>query len=396
MNTALADVLASVECSNDTIIVTWSDSHRSVFPLRWLRYECSCRECGDSQTGIRFVTPADVGKSLAVERCGISATGDLELFWSRGNHYSSYERTWLREHCLSESSRDARLHRPTVWGAELASRVPRVSFVDFMNDDSQRCDAFEAIRDFGLVHVVDGPADVGVAEQLAKQVGPLEETNFGRVFDLQSTADALSIGATRHAASLHTDECYRNMPTGIKFIHCISDSDSGTGYSLFADGFHIGELLHQAAPAAFELLSVEPVTFHRRYEEAIIVARAPIFSRAPNGHVVGFRFQDRSLAPLDVPCGDVDALLDAIDDLMRLIGDAQSQLRLRLAPGESVLFDNHRLLHGRTGFTGHRHLQLCSVNRDTFISEMRVLQKNLNREGPYLRLASGASCAVNE
>ena len=55
-----------------------------------------------------------------------------------------------------------------------------------------------------------------------------------------------------------------------------------------------------------------------------------------------------------------------------------------------MLFDNHRLLHGRAGFTGPKHLQICYVNRDTFISEMRVLERDLGREGPYLRIAGGA------
>ncbi|MFE4977674.1 TauD/TfdA family dioxygenase [Kitasatospora sp. NPDC056651] len=30
------------------------------------------------------------------------------------------------------------------------------------------------------------------------------------------------------------------------------------------------------------------------------------------------------------------------------------RLRLRLAPGHGVVLDNHRLLHGRTGFSGER------------------------------------------
>ena len=69
----------------------------------------------------------------------------------------------------------------------------------------------------------------------------------------------------------------------------------------------------------------------------------------------------------------------------------QNQIKIRLEPGEAVLVDNHRVLHGRTGFSGARHLQLCSVNRDTFLSEMRVLERALNRDGPYLRLASGGA-----
>lgn len=395
MSNGGSTTIASVEHSADAVIVTWADAHRSEFPLRWLRYECVCEQCGESRSGIRFVTPIDASKGIAVENCRIDEIGDLEIQWSPVQHRSRYERSWLRQHCLEKASREARVHRPTTWARELESQLPRVSFDGFVNETASRCDAFEAIRDFGLVHIIEGPAQIGIAERLSACIGAIEETNFGRVFDLKSVDNATSIGATAHPASLHTDECYRNMPTGIKVIHCVKDSDPDTGYSLFADGFRIGELLEQTSPDAFELLCGQPVTFNRRYEDAIIVASAPIFSRDFDGRLVGFRFQDRSMAPLDVEPSEVGTVLDAISALMELIGEPENQLRLRLSPGEAVLFDNHRLLHGRTGFTGSRHLQLSSVNRDTFISEMRVLQRQLGRPGPYLQVASGASCGVS-
>ena len=106
-----------------------------------------------------------------------------------------------------------------------------------------------------------------------------------------------------------------------------------------------------------------------------------------NWDVVGFRFQERSMAPLDVAAVQWDAVFDAIRELMKLINARDNQINCHLAPREAMLFDDHRC---RTGFTGLRHLELCYVNRDTFISEMPVLERELEREGPYLRIGGEA------
>ena len=380
--------LKSVDHTDTSIVIEWADAHTSHFPLRWLRYECKCEQCGESSTGIRFVTLGMLSRDLSAKTSRDNDTGDLEVIWGPDGHRSCYDKSWLRQHCLETESRAKRVHNPTTWGQELV--LPQVSFDEYENDAARRCDAYEAIRDYGLVHIVDGPPECGMAERLALKIGPLEDTNFGAVFDLRSTPDPANIGATNHPATLHTDNSYRNMPTGVVAIHCVQASDPGTGYSLFADGFNLARKLEQADPKAYEILCSVPIMFNRRYPEAIVMARAPIISRDREGRVIGFRFQDRSMAPLDIEPSQADLVLDAIAELMTHIDDPRNQLKLRLAPGEAVLFDNHRLMHGRTGFTGPRHLQIGSVNRDTFISEMRVLERDLGRESPYLRIAGGA------
>ena len=380
--------IESVDHTDTSIMIEWADAHTSHFPLRWLRYECKCEQCGESSTGIRFLTLAMIPKDLSVRACGDDNEGNLEVIWGPEEHRSCYEPSWLRRHCLENESRAGRVHYPTTWGQDLV--LPQVSFDEYENDASRRCDAYEAIRDYGLVHIVDGPPECGMAERLALKIGHLEDTNFGAIVDLRSTPDPSNIGLTNHPATLHTDNSYRNMPTGVVAIHCVQASDPGTGYSLFADGFNLARKLEQADPKAYEILCSVPIMFNRRYPEAIVMARAPIISRDREGRVIGFRFQDRSMAPLDIEPSQADLVLDAIAELMTHIDDPRNQLKFRLAPGEAVLFDNHRLMHGRTGFTGPRHLQIGSVNRDTFISEMRVLERDLGCEGPYLRIAGGA------
>ena len=382
--------LASTQSESGDIFVRWKNEQYSRFPFRWLRYECSCSHCGDSTTGIRFLTLAELPKILQVESCSLTTDNKLRVVWSPTKHESLYDGNWLWQHRLDPNARETRVHKPTTWGSELETTLPTYQFDDYLENASTRCDVFEAIRDLGLAKLVNGPDRVGTCEQVAAPIGPLEETYFGRIFDLKSSENAESVGGTRHPATLHTDDSYLNHPTGLKIIHCIRPGDNGTGLTLFVDGFRLGEKLTVTAPKAFEILSTIPLTFNRRYKKAILVAKAPVFSCDTDGRITGFRFQDRSMAPLSAERKKIEQVLDAIVELMALIDEPENQIKLRLLPGDAVLFDNQRVLHGRTGFSGPRHLQLCSVSRDAYISEMRVLQHTLNREGPYQFLASGA------
>jgi gamma-butyrobetaine dioxygenase len=52
-------------------------------------------------------------------------------------------------------------------------------------------------------------------------------------------------------------------------------------------------------------------------------------------------------------------------------------LTFRLGPGDCVVFDNTRILHGRTGFAaaGQRHLQGCHADLDGVASTVAVLRR---------------------
>ena len=54
-----------------------------------------------------------------------------------------------------------------------------------------------------------------------------------------------------------------------------------------------------------------------------------------------------------------------------------------------MVFDNHRVFHGREAFAGERRMLLTSVNRQDFHSTVRLLAKKLGREGYDRRLPAG-------
>jgi gamma-butyrobetaine dioxygenase len=61
--------------------------------------------------------------------------------------------------------------------------------------------------------------------------------------------------------------------------------------------------------------------------------------------------------------------------------DPKFQLKFRLRSGDLVLFDNQRILHGRTPFSSAkhpRHLRGCYLTRDSVYSESALLRRQLN------------------
>ena len=75
---------------------------------------------------------------------------------------------------------------------------------------------------------------------------------------------------------------------------------------------------------------------------------------------------------------------------MSRLNDPSFHLRFRLEAGDAVVFDNHRVLHAREGFSGRRHLRLFHVRREEFHNRLRLLSRKLGRDSADLRLAGGA------
>ncbi len=57
----------------------------------------------------------------------------------------------------------------------------------------------------------------------------------------------------------------------------------------------------------------------------------------------------------------------------RYVRDPAFEYRFQLEPGTVLLFDNQRVLHGRTAFTGHRRLIGCYLHGDDYRSRLRGL-----------------------
>ena len=64
-----------------------------------------------------------------------------------------------------------------------------------------------------------------------------------------------------------------------------------------------------------------------------------------------------TFAPHRMPFGHMEAWYRAYERFVKLVGDERHQYRVALAAGDFVLYDNYRMLHARTAFTGARWMR---------------------------------------
>lgn len=83
------------------------------------------------------------------------------------------------------------------------------------------------------------------------------------------------------------------------------------------------------------------------------------------------------MLPVRLPPAEAKAAYAAILVWARLLARPEFLLRLRLSPGDCLIFDNTRVLHARTAFaaTGERHLQGCYADLDGLLSTLAVLRR---------------------
>ena len=112
-----------------------------------------------------------------------------------------------------------------------------------------------------------------------------------------------------------------------------------------------------------------------------------------DGDIEGVRFTDRTIPLQDLPDEYVEPVYRAIKALWKIVNSDALKFVYLMQPGDLHVFDNQRVLHGRTAFDpgkSRRHLQQCSVNCDEFHSTLRTLAAKHNHAAWDLSMTGGA------
>jgi gamma-butyrobetaine dioxygenase len=230
--------------------------------------------------------------------------------------------------------------------------------------------------------IVDGIAlvtgmedsDAGLT-RLCNLLGPVTPSADGFAFDVRLEIKPTNLAYTARALELHTDLPSEEAAPGVQFLHCRRNSVTG-GFSLFVDGAAVAEALRAESPAEFDLLAAHPIPFFRRHEGWDYRAHQHVIELDRDGQVSGVTVSQHLADLFDLPQRLLDIYYPAFCHFIRLLRDERFLNRFRLAPGECIVFDNHRIVHGREAFSatsGERHLRGCYIDRGALRSTYRTL-----------------------
>ncbi len=355
--------------------VTWPDGTQANFPFIWLRDNCPSALHPETQERMQdlLAIPADISAhDVGVEDDCVTVA------WEGDGHRSRFSLDWLAQHAPGRPVADPAEVAAKIWRGDIARQdLPKGDAASLLADDGALARWLAETRAWGL-SLVDGLADdpqAGMA--VARRIGFLRETNFGTVFEVKSKPNPNNLAYTAVALPLHTDLPNQELPPGYQFLHCLANEAVGGG-SVFADGYAIAEDLRRKAPDVFDLLSTTPIPFRFHDGDVDIRRRREVITLDDGGAVTEICWNAHLADVFDMPAESLAEYYRAYRAFMAATRDPAYTVKFALRPGEMVVFDNRRVLHGRAAFdptTGYRHLQGFYVDRGEFDSRLRVLAR---------------------
>jgi len=362
--------ITMVDHDRQWLKVQFSDGVTSRFLGAWLRDNIGS---GRHRVGGQRTFDINTLPAISIADACRSDSGVTVSFSPEGID-DTFDEEWLRQHCGDHAS--GVVPPPTLWGAEIQDTLHFEDYPSLLSDQARLGAWLTHIRDYGFGLLENVPVTPGSILDAVALFGYVRETNYGQLFDVRVEANPANLAFTNLGIGMHTDNPYRNPVPGLQLLHCLVNQSDG-GASQLCDGFAVVEHIRRDHPDAFELLTTQPVRFRFLDQgSADLQSYGPLIDIDTIGNLRGIRYNSRSVQAFDMPSAVLADYYDAYRILGESLQDPSNAIEFRLEAGQLMIFDNQRVLHGRSAYLeGKRHLQGCYADKDSLHSRIRTLEE---------------------
>lgn len=263
---------------------------------------------------------------------------------------------------------------------------PYFLFESFKDNQAVYRSAMKALFTYGLFFLLDVPGSEESVKNIAAQIGVIQNTFYGSTWDVVSKPNAENVAYTNSYLGLHQDLLYMRTVPRIQILHCLSNTCDG-GESLFGDGYQAKAQFRRRHPQYMQALKERGVLYGYNKGGNMYEQSRPTFSRGGiwwsppfQSH---FQADNLTLEAMEL----YSQWREGTRLLKDIIEDEENIYQYKMQAGDCVVFDNHRILHGRRAFdtsSGERWLKGTYVDMDSFLSKTSSLQLSsswLTRDG---------------
>uniref|UniRef100_V5I1C4 Putative gamma-butyrobetaine2-oxoglutarate dioxygenase n=1 Tax=Ixodes ricinus TaxID=34613 RepID=V5I1C4_IXORI len=434
MSTALAEELEEItlpppkikdvyKASENTLCVTFSDNSKCLFSSTWLRDSCKCQACVHPPTQEKQLDSAKIDPKIQPLSWDVENNFHrLEVFWPqsarRPPHASNVNTAeWLHQFTTVFQPKEAPAEttvsaapaqdqqRPhdeitdevyinkkssvILWNRdEIEENPPELEFDDFMGTRAGLKKMLKNVCKYGISILRGVPLNEHQIVNVARRMGYIRETGYGVTFDVKYNADPKThLAYTGLQFGHHTDLAYRERAPGVQLLHCLKAADPASaqqhagGKSFFVDGFYAAQWLRYNYPQHFETLSKTPVilSFLDSDRDRWFRESWPVISVDHMGKLKDIHYSLFSMRPPLLPQDKVANYYQALRLFSQRIEQSTLQYSFYLTPGDLVVINNRRILHGRTAFEPskvERHLKGCYMDLDELKSLYEKMRKD--------------------
>ena len=343
-----------------------------IHPL-WIRERSTEKGEVDQNSFQRLYDPEKIKPDLQIKNAQLLADNKMHVEFS-DNHNATY----CLDKLITEITRSNVLPPKIYWDKNDAE-LKKFSFAYGANESQQLFEILKFYHEYGYVVVEDLPAKDGEVIKFAEKIGFIRETNFGKLFNVRSQKQPNDLAYTSIELESHTDNPYRKPVPSIQFLFCIENSCKG-GDSTVVDGFKVAEDLKKENPQAFNILVNTLINYKFEDNDAILEKTGKIIKLSARGELKQIKYSNR----LDFVFYDEPKVLEEFYAAKRvmhqMINSDKYILQFHLEPGNLLIMNNYRTLHGRRSYNtseGSRWLQGLYIDHDSAESKYKLLSKEV-------------------
>ncbi len=341
----------------------------------WLRERVTGNDHVDQGTQQRLFDPTNLQNNVEIDNIDLS-NDFLEVNFKDGTLAKLAIKNIFKEF---SNANDVKHIKKIQWDSSLKD-FNNFEYQENFFDSEEMYRALKSFYQFGFVIFKNVPTKNNYIVNFANSIGSIRRTNFGEFFNVQSKPNPNDLAYTSLPLAPHTDNPYRNPVPCIQMLHCIENEVSG-GHSTLVDGFTVTEKLKKNFPNYYKILTEIKVRFQFVDQSVVLEDWAEMIQLEDNGEFKQVRFSPR----LDfVPLMDkkkLDLYYSARSKISELYNSDNFRIEFKLLPGDLLMMDNHRLLHGRTNYDaneGKRFLQGCYIDYDSTEGKLKHLKRKFN------------------
>jgi trimethyllysine dioxygenase len=347
-----------------------SGSATTTLSWRWVRDHGEDPTSFDERTGQRRIYALggpEPSAARSAELGHTDTTAAVHFTWD------DHEPTWITVRTM------ARLLDPPPdvaaqpWSSPEQAHVTPVAVADVLADTSALTAAIRDLEVHGFARMTGFEGAHPEVDALAHRLGYPQTTIFGSTWELASDLDEHDDSAySQSFLAPHTDGTYSSSTPGLQMFCCVERTGTG-GESVVVDGLAIAETLRRDYPDDFDVLTTVPVPAHYREPGVELQASRPAIRLDQHGNFLQLSMNNYDRSPMHLPADQMAAFYRAYHQLHELANDQSRWLSIRLEPGDVLVNDNWRVLHGRLAYTGARRFFGCYIGHEAFQSRVRTL-----------------------
>ena len=363
-----------IELTDNKVFFEKQGAKKEIHPF-WLRERVNSENFLDQKTQQRLFDPTMLKNSSEISKVNISDKF-LEVSFKDG----AYAKLVI-ENILKEFEKDNELYfiNKISWKSDFQNN----NIYKFNKNFFEEKIMYQSLLDFykyGFVVFENVPTQDNFIVNFANSIGSIRRTNFGEFFNVKSKPNPNDLAYTSLPLAPHTDNPYRKPVPCIQLLHCI-ENEVGGGLSTLVDGLAVTEEFKKEHPSFFQILTEIKVRFQFVDDNVVLEDWAEMIQLDENKRLKQVRFSPR----LDfVPLMDKEKLelyYAARNKISEMYNSEKFRIEFKLKPGDLLMMDNYRLLHGRTEYNaneGNRFLQGCYIDYDSTEGKLKHLKRKFN------------------